>query len=92
MERICNQGVNAWLGAGNFEMTGALSILFFVAVLAVATLVLFANLWTYREAIAAALLGQDTLQPLPARHPVRVRRAPQFAPRTLPAPTQSAAA
>ncbi len=73
-------------------MTGALSILFFVAVLAVAVLALVANLWLHREAIVTALLGYDVAGPLPAARPVRVRRVPQFASRAPAAPAQSAAA
>ena len=59
----------------------ALSTLFFVAVLVYSAIALFASLRTRREQILSALVGRD-LEPVAApRRPVRVRRAPQFAPR-----------
>ena len=69
----------------------ALSTLFFVAVLVYSAIALFASLWTRREAIVAALLTRDAEQLVVERRPVRVRRAPQFAPRRRPTPIAAAA-
>ena len=69
----------------------ALSTLFFVAVLIFSAIALFASLWTRREHILSALLGHDPERAAAPRRPVRVRRAPQFAPRQRPAPLAAAA-